>query len=248
MAITNPNSSGQGHDPDHKDNPHHATMLKHGYVYSHSTPVHHQSGIVNHHTYTHPDLKDHVASVYKPSKMNSHVWSTHKLGAGSSHEGQGDADLDKHLKGHIARAKKKMTMQKDMERLNAVEQLIRQKLSTALNEQRKRIATKLFTEVIQPAATAPTTPGGRSAVTSTPKNDPLAKTAPPAPKPSSNDDMAAIASKKKDKMGQITAQRQKLQALQAKTSSAKDPNAMRQQIQAQQQKLSAMTQELTAIK
>jgi hypothetical protein len=226
MAIQNPNSSGQGFDPDHKDNPHYATLLKHGYVYSHSTPVRHQSGIVNHHTYKHPDLKDHVVGVYKPSKMNSHVWSTSKLG-GSKYEGQGDAALDKHLKGHIARAKRKSIK----ENLSPVEELLRQKLSYALNEEKRRVAVRLF-ELIQPAATAPQTPGTTNTTTTgAPKNN-----------------QAAGADKKKAKMDQINSQRAKLQALQSKTSSAKDPNAMRAQIQAQQQKLTAMQQELTGIK
>src|ERR1035437_10495835 len=111
MAIENPNSSGQGHDPDHKDNPHHATLLKHGYVYSHSTPVRsRQNGVRIHHTYKHPDLKDHVAGVHQPSDQNSHVWSTHKLGNGFEYSGQGDAALDKHLKGHLTRAKKRHPM------------------------------------------------------------------------------------------------------------------------------------------
>ena len=112
--------------------------------------------------------------------------------------------------------------------INSVEELLRQKLSAALTEEKKRVATKLF-ELIQPAATAPQTPGSASTVT--PKND-----------------QAAVANKKKAKMDQINAQRAKLQALQSKTSSAKDPNAMRAQIQAQQQKLTAMQQELSTIK
>lgn len=130
--------------------------------------------------------------------------------------------------------------------MTSIEELIRQKLSFALIQERKRVAENLL-EVIKPAATAPTTPGGRAAVTSTPKNSPEAKTA-TTPATLSNNDVAATASKKQAKMGQITAQRQKLQALQAKTSTAKDPIAMRQQIQAQQQKLTAMQQELTGIK
>jgi hypothetical protein len=111
--------------------------------------------------------------------------------------------------------------------INSVEELLRQKLSAALTEEKKRVATKLF-ELIQPAATAPQT-SGTTNTTGAPKNN-----------------QAAVADKKK--MDQINAQRAKLQALQSKTSSAKDPNAMRAQIQAQQQKLTAMQQELSTIK
>ena len=37
--IQNPNSSGQGHDPDHAYNPYRATVESAGFEYSHSTPV-----------------------------------------------------------------------------------------------------------------------------------------------------------------------------------------------------------------
>ncbi len=112
--------------------------------------------------------------------------------------------------------------------MDSVQELIRQKLSAALQEQRKRVAAKLF-EVIQPAATAPATPSGAS---------PATKTADPG----------AVAAKKKAKMDQINALRAKIAALQGKASTAKDPTAMRQQLQTQQQKLSAMQAELSAIK
>ena len=113
--------------------------------------------------------------------------------------------------------------------MESVQELIRQKLAVALQEQRKRVAEKLF-EVIQPAATAPATPsGGANAAT---------KTADPG----------AVAAKKKAKMDQINALRAKIAALQGKASTAKDPTAMRQQLQAQQQKLTTMQAELSAIK
>lgn len=106
--IQNSNSSGQGYDPDHEKNPHHATILKHGYEYSHSTPVNYIAGRGIHHTYKHKTLKDHVVSVHEHPKYGGHIWDVHKLGQGSSFQGKGDANLDKHLKGHIARAKKKL--------------------------------------------------------------------------------------------------------------------------------------------
>lgn len=119
-AIENPNTSGQGHDPDHKDNPYHDTLLKHGYEYSHTTPVNHSAYSVGpkhpdyknqdirmHHAYKHKDLKDHVVGVNKNSH-GEHVWQTHRLGnsPGSGTSGRGVEALTKHLKGHLARAKK----------------------------------------------------------------------------------------------------------------------------------------------
>ena len=111
MAIQNPNSSGQGHDPDHEKNPYHATLLKHGYEYSHSTPVNHSAYSVSpshpdykkqdiriHHSYKHKDLKDHVVGV-SSTKDGGHKWDVHKLGQGTSFTGTGWSALDKHLKG-----------------------------------------------------------------------------------------------------------------------------------------------------
>jgi hypothetical protein len=105
-GIENPNSSGQGYSKDHVNNPHHATILKHGYVYSHSTPVTHldQQKRV-HHTYKHSSLKDHVVGVHQAS-TGQHKWAVHKLGQGRVATGSGDANLDRHLKGHIGRAKR----------------------------------------------------------------------------------------------------------------------------------------------
>lgn len=49
--IQNPNSSGQGHDPDYAANPYHETIKAAGFEYSHSTPVHYRDGASIHHTY-----------------------------------------------------------------------------------------------------------------------------------------------------------------------------------------------------
>lgn len=50
--ITNPNSSGQGHDPDHVLNPYHALIVSYGFTYSHSTTIHYSGGGgYVHHTY-----------------------------------------------------------------------------------------------------------------------------------------------------------------------------------------------------
>lgn len=49
--IENPNSSGQGHDPDHAGGRYHADLVAAGFAYSHSTPVHHGDHVFVHHTY-----------------------------------------------------------------------------------------------------------------------------------------------------------------------------------------------------
>lgn len=104
-AIENPNSSGQGHDASHSKNPYHDTMLKHGYKYSHSTPVTVGGNKQIAHAYKHGSLKDHVAGVRETG--SGHKWEVHKLGSGSGYSGGNAASLDKHLKGHVARATKK---------------------------------------------------------------------------------------------------------------------------------------------
>lgn len=101
-VIVNSNSSGQGYDADHSDHEHHATIVKHGYKYSHSTPIHHRDGsVVNHHTYKHVNNVDKNVSVHKANpKSTWHEWHTSTGGSGHpGTRGMGTAQLDKHLKG-----------------------------------------------------------------------------------------------------------------------------------------------------
>jgi hypothetical protein len=105
-GIENPNSSGQGHDASHSSNPHHATIAKHGYEYSHSTPVNHTHGKVIHHTYKHPKDRDQNVSVWQ-NQHGGHNWSTSRSGSGVTHSGNSSDELDRHLKGHVARWMKK---------------------------------------------------------------------------------------------------------------------------------------------
>ena len=53
MAITNPNSSGQGYDADHTATEYHKLLVEFGWEYSHSTKIGMPSGqSYIHHTYT----------------------------------------------------------------------------------------------------------------------------------------------------------------------------------------------------
>lgn len=94
-AIESPNSSGQGHDPDHKSNPFHATIVKHGFTYSHSTPVTHGDKKVIHHTYKKGNRN---VSVHYDPKSSAHKWSSSKGGSGVHTTGFIHGKLDAHLK------------------------------------------------------------------------------------------------------------------------------------------------------
>jgi hypothetical protein len=48
-SIHFPNIFNQGHDEDHRNHPLHQTLLKHGYSYSFTTPVHQPDGSIHHH-------------------------------------------------------------------------------------------------------------------------------------------------------------------------------------------------------
>jgi hypothetical protein len=92
-AIENPNSSGQGYDRDHVSHPLHATITKHGYSYSHSTPIHQRDGgVYHHHTYARGEHKVGVSSS-DPSKWETAVSSA----SGHRTRGVGASTLDKHL-------------------------------------------------------------------------------------------------------------------------------------------------------
>lgn len=92
--IENPNSSGQGHDPDHMKHPLHDTILKHGYEYSHSTPVHRENaGKYIHHTYK---KGERVIGV---SDDNKTKWQAKtSTASGREHTNHGKDTLEKYLK------------------------------------------------------------------------------------------------------------------------------------------------------
>lgn len=117
-GIQNPNTSGQGHHPDHADNPYHDTIVSHGYKYSHSTPVYGPSvttklgspperNVYLHHTYKHGTLKDHNVTVAMKGNK-AHHWSVSVGGSGrETRDDDTNKLLDSFLKGHVSRAKKK---------------------------------------------------------------------------------------------------------------------------------------------
>ena len=105
-GIENANSSGQGYHEDHHKHQYHHILTKHGYVYSHTTPIHTQPSysdkrdtIELHHTYLHPKHKDHYVGV---GRKQGHVtyWTAGKLGSGHKfgphyHESHLDRYLNK---------------------------------------------------------------------------------------------------------------------------------------------------------
>ena len=97
--ISEPNSSGQGHDSSHIHNPYHQTLTKHGFQYSHSTPVGTPAGdFYVHHTYRHPVTGRHVG--VSPTRTGSHKWESSKATSSGRHlVGMGAERHHKHLKG-----------------------------------------------------------------------------------------------------------------------------------------------------
>jgi hypothetical protein len=89
--IHNPNSSGQGHDATHTANPYHEIITKHGYTYSHTTPVRSPATgqVMNHHTYT---KGSHTVGVH------GGTWGTSvSTASGRAMVGSGARTLDAHL-------------------------------------------------------------------------------------------------------------------------------------------------------
>lgn len=92
--IQHANSSGQGFHPKHTENPHHETLTKHGYAYSHTTPVGSPSGKwTMHHTYKKGDHNVGVSGHHSNA-----TWEASKSGSGRAHFGKTSADLHKYLK------------------------------------------------------------------------------------------------------------------------------------------------------
>lgn len=100
-AILNSNSSGQGYDPEHDKHEYHATLQKHGYKYSHTTPIHRQNGSVYHsHTYKHERNNDKNVSVHPNINKyeGAHRWVAGTGGLARRYTGYGPNSLDKYLK------------------------------------------------------------------------------------------------------------------------------------------------------
>jgi hypothetical protein len=100
-TIQFPNSSGQGYDQDHEKHCCHQVALKHGYSYSHTTPINQRDGeILHHHSWSDP--AGHKIGSYE----NSDQWSS-KVSSSSGHVWQGRTakELDKHLANKAKRYK-----------------------------------------------------------------------------------------------------------------------------------------------
>ena len=97
--IENPNSSAQGYCPAHLGHPLHATAVRFGYTYSHSTPFTKLGGgRAMLHTYkARPGEREkHNLSFTQADVL--HVWHTSvSCGSGRKQVGSGIAALEKHL-------------------------------------------------------------------------------------------------------------------------------------------------------
>lgn len=94
MAIQNPNSCGQGHDPFYINHPFTALVLSYGYAYSHSTPITALDRSVHiHHTFR---LGEHNVGL---DENQPNTWET-SCGSGSGHHwrGKGFEELKAHLR------------------------------------------------------------------------------------------------------------------------------------------------------
>jgi hypothetical protein len=96
--IQDPNSSGQGYDPDH-GNPFESLLSQFGYSYSHSTPVRYKTGVRIHHTYK---KGNHNIGVERDANNVWH-WDASKGGSGHSYSGWGPDKLEKYLEGRSKR-------------------------------------------------------------------------------------------------------------------------------------------------
>ena len=93
-AIENPNSSGQGYCAAHVNNPHHATITKYGWVYSHTTPIRAVDGsIYTIHTYKHKHVDWNISVNCRPG------WRVDSSRGGSGRmTSYFGSQLDKYLK------------------------------------------------------------------------------------------------------------------------------------------------------
>ena len=105
-AIQNPNSSGQGKDPEFKTHPWASTVMSAGYAYSHSTPVIHLgNNRIIHHTFQMPGT-EHKVSLWTDFEPYTpkHFWETSVSSASGRREtGTDSGALWKHLSSKDAR-------------------------------------------------------------------------------------------------------------------------------------------------
>lgn len=105
--IQNPNSSGQGFDPEYKDNPYHNIIVDMGLNYSHTTPITRMDGAkYMHHTYK-LNSKFSVGVNGSEVSLSSWCWQGSVSGSGRMRCGYSVALLKKYLKGAVRRHSKK---------------------------------------------------------------------------------------------------------------------------------------------
>lgn len=80
LVIENPNSCKQGFCPNHHENPHHETIIKYGFSYSHTTPIGSSNGLFALHTYCFPRTDWCVSVNCRPG------WAVHASKKGSSRQ------------------------------------------------------------------------------------------------------------------------------------------------------------------
>ena len=102
--IQDPNSSGQGFDPDHEANPYNTLLIENAFHYSHSTPVRRPSGeVIIHHTYKRPIVgrpawdERNISVWHVPG--HGWKWTSSIGGSGRQVGGNARESLLKHLKG-----------------------------------------------------------------------------------------------------------------------------------------------------
>jgi hypothetical protein len=104
-AIENPNTSGQGYCPAHLGHPLHATAIRFGYRYSHSTPITNLGGtrFVSHTYKARPGEREEHNLSFDHGDIH-HRWQTSvSCGSGRKHAGAGQAELERHLAGKARR-------------------------------------------------------------------------------------------------------------------------------------------------
>lgn len=103
--IRDPNSSGQGYAPAHKENAFHALLLRNGFAYSHSTRVTLRAGSTIHHTYFRLIDAARTVSVWRDTRGGD-SWCSSKIGSARQTCGDDGGVLERHLK-QVRRARKK---------------------------------------------------------------------------------------------------------------------------------------------
>lgn len=97
--IENPNSSGQGYCPAHLGHPLHATAIRFGYRYSHSTPITKLGGarVVSHTYKARPGEREEHNLSFDHGDIH-HTWQTSvSCASGRKHHGAGWHTLALHL-------------------------------------------------------------------------------------------------------------------------------------------------------